>query len=44
MAVKKTTEENKENYKKIAEKLQKKLDKSEAKIIELNEKYIKVID
>lgn len=44
MAVKKTTEENKENYKKIAEKLQTKLDKSEAKIIELNEKYLKVID
>lgn len=41
MAVKKTTEEN---YKKIAEKLQTKLDKSEAKIIELNEKYLKVID
>ena len=47
MAVKKENEvSTKElnSYKKLAEKLQTKLDKSEAKIIELNEKYNKVID
>lgn len=54
MAVKKTQKARKEiknieskessYYKKIAERLQLKLEKSEEKIIELNEKYKKAID
>ena len=47
MAVKKENEisvKEFNTYKKLAEKLQLKLDKSESKILELNEKYNKVID